>query len=272
MRKFALIAAAFAFIAATQSFAQQQSAAQPKVKSQKELEAVQAVFNAPDPDGRIKAVEALLAKYADTEFKAIALYVAATSAQQKNDFEKMMLYSERTLEADPKNYATKLMMAAGIAQRTKEFDLDKEEKLSRSEKLAKEALEDLKTAVKPRPDFTDEQWEAAKKDFVGQAHEALGMVAMSRKKYDQAIEEFKTASESGQVDPATYVRLGAAYNAAGKPDAAIRVLDKVMALTDVHPAVKQFAQAEKVRATQLKNAAGKPTAPAAPPQVEIKQP
>ena len=103
--------------------------AQPKPKSQKEVEAIQAIFNAQDPDGRIAAAENLLTNFADTEFKAIALQVAAASAQQKNDFEKMVVYAERTLEADPKNYAAMLMLANGIAQRTREFDLDKEEKL-----------------------------------------------------------------------------------------------------------------------------------------------
>ena len=53
------------------------------------------------------------ANFADTEFKAIALQVAAASAQQKNDFEKMVVYAERTLEADPKNYPAMLMLANG---------------------------------------------------------------------------------------------------------------------------------------------------------------
>ena len=122
--------------------------AQPKPKSQKEVEAIQAIFSAQDPDGRIAAAEKLLTDFADTEFKAIALQVAAASAQQKNDFEKMVVYAERTLEADPKNYAAMLMLANGIAQRTREFDLDKEEKLTRSEKYAKNAMDIVKTAAK----------------------------------------------------------------------------------------------------------------------------
>src|SRR5436853_7501589 len=96
--------------------------AQPKPKSQKELEAIQAIFNAQDPDSRIAAAEKLLTNFADTEFKAIALQVAAASAQQKNDYEKMTVYAARTLEADPNNYSDMLMLARGRAQRTREFD------------------------------------------------------------------------------------------------------------------------------------------------------
>jgi tetratricopeptide (TPR) repeat protein len=246
---------------------------QPQPKSKGELEALQAMFNAQDPDARIKAADELLLKYADTDFKATALFLAAASFEQKNDFEKMVLYSERTLEADPKNYNAMLMLARGYAQRTREHDLDREEKLTKAEKYAKDAETLIKGAVKPRPDITDEQWESARKDLLAQAHEALGLTAMARKKYDVAIAEFKQSVEgSSQPDPSTMVRLAAAYNLSNKPDEAIALLDKLMAQPDLHPTIKQFAQAEKVRATQMKS--GKPGAPAnpAPAQIEIKKP
>ena len=236
---------------------------QPQPKSQKELEAIQAMFNAPDPDGRIKAAQELIQKFADTEFKSIAFQMVAMSYQMKNDVENMVIWSERVLEAEPKNYNAMLMIAAGLAQRTREFDLDKEEKLSRAEKMAKSAEELVKTAAKPRPDLPDEQWESAKKDYSAQAHEALGLVANSRKKYDVAIAEYKLAIETAaNPDPATMVRLGAVYNVAGKPDEAIAIIDKLLAMPEVHPQIKQFAQAEKARAVQAKTGA-KPAAPPA---------
>jgi hypothetical protein len=40
----------------------------------------------------------------------------------------------------------------------------------------------LKTAPKPNANITDDQWTAAKKDFAAEAHAALGMGAMARKK------------------------------------------------------------------------------------------
>ena len=230
--------------------------AQPKPKSQKEVDAIMAMQNAPDPDSRIKAGQELITKFADTEFKAVALQMIAMSYQQKNDVENMILWSERLLEADKKNFSAMLMIAQGLAQRTREFDLDKEEKLGRAEKFAKEAQEVIKTAVKPGAHVTDEQWEAAKKDFTSQAFESLGMVATARKKYDEAIASYKTAIEATPTpDYATMVRLGSVYNLAGKPDDAIAILDKVLASPEAHPTIKQFAQNEKNRAAQAKGAA-----------------
>ena len=69
------------------------------------------------------------------------------------------------------------------------------------------------------------------------------------------------------------VRLGQAYNAAGKSDEAIAILDKVMADTNVHPQIRQVAQAERVRAIQAKGSGVKAPAasPVAPAQIEPKK-
>jgi tetratricopeptide (TPR) repeat protein len=124
--------------------------------------------------------------------------------------------------------------------------------------------------------MTDDQWNSAKKDYVARAHQALGLSAMIRKKWDVSIAEFKTAIESSdKPDPATQVRLASAYDAAGKYDEALAILDKLMAQTDLHPSIRQYAQAERVRAMQGKGAGAKtaaPATPAAPAAGETKKP
>lgn len=247
-------------------------AKQPQVKSQAEGQAVMAIFQAQDPDSRIKAADELVTKFADSEFKPLALFFAAVSYQQKNDYENTIVYAERTIEADPKHYQSMLILASTIAQRTREFDLDREEKLGRAEKYAKDALEILKTVPKPRADLPDEQWEAAKKDFQAQAYEAFGLAEMARKDYTGAAAQFKKALDvATNPDPATKVRLGAAYEKAGQHDNAIAVLDEVINDPTVHAQIKQFAQAERARAMEAKSGGQKAETPAAPAQVEIKK-
>ncbi len=237
-------------------FAQSANVKQPKVKSQKEAEAFQAILQAQDVDGRMAAVDALLQKFADTELKALALYLATESAAMKGDSAKTIVYGERTLEADPQNYAVQVLMAGDYVQNTKEFDFDKEEKLGKADKYAKASLELLATAPKPNPQLTDEQWAEAKGDFEARAHAALGMAANIRKKYDVAVTEFKAAVDAAKgKDPVTMIRLGMAYSSNKQYDDAIATFDKVMAIADAPPNVKQIAQAEKVRATQAKGAA-----------------
>ena len=146
-------------------------------------------------------------------------------------------------------------MASELAQHTREFDLDRDEKLNKSDKYADDAIAIIPTAAKPNAQVKDDQWEGFKKDMIAQAHETKGTSAMVRKKYDVAITEFKTAAETAvDKEPATYVRLASAYDSAGKYDDAIATIDKVLAMPDLQPVVKQVAEQEKARAQQGKNA------------------
>ncbi len=242
--------------------------AQPKPKSKAEFEALKAMFDAQTADARIAACENVLTKFVDSDFKATALYFEALSYEQKGNYEQSVVFGERTVEADPKHYQAMLMLATAIAQHTKEFDLDRAEKLAQVDKYAKTALAVLNDAPKPNANLTDDQWAAAKKDFAAQAHTALGMGALASKKLDVAEAEFKTALETASnPDPGVMVRLGRAYSEAGKYDEAIAQFDKVMAMSDLNPTIKQIAQAERVRAMQKKggpppaNPEAKPDAP-----------
>jgi len=124
-------------------------AKQPAVKSAAEGQALQAIFHSADNQARIKLATDFLVKFADSDFKALVLMVTAETYRQLNDYANMIIYAERTLETDPNHYMAMLMLASGIGQRTREFDLDREEKLGRVEKYANRAMEILKTAPSP---------------------------------------------------------------------------------------------------------------------------
>ena len=125
----------------SQLLAQQPAAAPagpkgPTPKSEAERVAVVAVFQAQQagPDAVIKAAEELLTKFADTEFKEVALFTEAQAYQQKKDTPKAQIFAERVLEINPKNFQASLMVGEILASTTRENDLDREDKLTRAEK------------------------------------------------------------------------------------------------------------------------------------------
>jgi tetratricopeptide (TPR) repeat protein len=224
-----------------------------KVKSQKEAEAVNAVVAAQTPDARIAAVENLLSKFKDTEFKAAVLEMAANAAQQKNDAAATMIYGNRALEANPKSMQALLIVSSTMAQGTKEFDLDKDEKVKKASKMATDAIAIINTAEKPNPQLPDDQWASIKKDMLSRGHETLGMLAAVDKKFDVAITEFKTALDVGATpDPSVMVRLTVAYTNAKRFDEATAMADKVLATAGTPDALKKIAQEEKTRIVKLK--------------------
>jgi tetratricopeptide (TPR) repeat protein len=247
MNKLRAIAATFAIVAIAATANAQ------KPKGPQEYAALKALFDATTPDAKIAAGDNVITNFPNTEFKSVVLYMMAEAYGQKNDDAKMIVFGERALEADPKNLPADLLLATGIARKIRDNDLDKDERLKQAEKYANDALALIPNTPKVNAQMTDEQFSEMKKEYTADAHQALGMVAAVRKKNDDAINEFKQAVEGpANPDPAAMVRYAQALNKGGKYDEAIAVAEKVMAIPNVNPAFKQFAQAEKVRAFQAK--------------------
>jgi tetratricopeptide (TPR) repeat protein len=235
------------------------SSAQMKPKSKAEYDALNKMLTATTPDDRIQAGEEVIANFEKTDFKSFVFFTIAQSYLAKKDDVKAIVYGERALEADPKDYQASLLLAQTIATKVRENDLDRDERYKDAEKYAKQAIENIPAATKPNAQLTDEQWDNEKKNLTADAHQYLGIIAMGRKKYDVAVSEFGEAvTGAHDPDPAAIVRLAAADNKAGKYDDAIANADKVMALPNIAASIKQFAQAEKVRAFAAKQAAAPP--------------
>jgi tetratricopeptide (TPR) repeat protein len=185
-----------------------------------------------------------------SRFKETALLFEANAYQQKGDLDKAQVYGEQVLAANPKNFQVTNMLGTMIVQRTRENDLDKEERLSKAEKYFNMTIDNLKTAAKPNPQLSDAQWEEGKKYLIADAHNGLGMVALARKKYDAAAGEFKQAAEGAPDEPTYQVRLASALQQAGKNDEAVAICDKVLANPNLHPQIKSVAQNIKAAAAK----------------------
>ncbi|MGA7413490.1 MAG: hypothetical protein WBW33_23655 [Bryobacteraceae bacterium] len=242
-----LVAAAVLLLAAP-AFAQ-------KAKSKEELAALQKVQQASTPAEQLAAIDYVLTNFADTQFKSVLLGMATDVSNRSHDYEKTIIYGERALEADPKSFYVRYILAGAIVQHTRVNDLDRDTKLKQADTYCNEGIELLKTAQNTRTDVTPAQWEDTKKDQTAAFYDILGMSADLRKDYPTAITDFKTALASGaHQEPATLDRLAKAYNENKQYDDAIATADKVLALADAQPVIKQVAQQEKDKATKLKAA------------------
>ena len=234
MNRFRTILLAVAVgVTATSLLAQSASPTPPKPKSRKEAEALSAVVKAQTqgPDALIAAANDFITHYADTDFKGWAFYVMTLASDQKHDLIYEVDYGEQCIAADPMNYAAMALVARAIAEGTKKYDLDKDEKLARVRKLAKDAIElAKKNPPKPNPQITDERWAAAVADMVSPAYEGLGDAAMVEEKYEECAVNLKQDLDSApHPDPALMVRLGFCYRLAKNYDAATAILDRAIA-------------------------------------------
>jgi tetratricopeptide (TPR) repeat protein len=227
---------------------------QGKKVSKGEADAYNAMVHAAqsgDNDATIKAADELTTKFADTQFKSVALLLEARAYQGKGDDDRAQVYAEQCIAVDPKNYQAPLLVGESIVQHTRENDLDKDEKLAKAEKDLNLAIENTKAAEKPNPNLTDAQWEEAKKFSTAEAQADLGRVFMLRKKYAEAIVPLQSAVEA-DPQPAYFVWLASSQQQSGKNDDAIATCDKLLALPNLDPRFRQAATAVKLDAAKAK--------------------
>lgn len=238
------------------AFGQQQLAQPPKAatgelkaKSKEEAAAIKKINEAKTDDDKIAAVDAFITGFPNSDFKSYELMVAAETADHKVDYAKAVSYGEMAIQADPKSFYAMLLVAGELAQHTQKYDLDKEEKLTKAEKLVADALAIIPTAEKPHSGGVSEaDWNTFKKEQTGTAHKDLGLVAEKRGKWDVAANEYQAALDVDPGDQVTMARLANADNESGKFTEALATANKVLKLDNLNPTVKAFAEQQVQRA------------------------
>lgn len=232
----------------------------PQAKSQEEVNGLNLCMAAPDHDSRIEFCEQFLADFQKTEFKEAAYQLIFGAYQEKNDFENVLIYGEKTLEVNPDNAYVLVTMGWVIPLRTRQFDLDKDEKLSQAEGYAKRALGIVPTLPPPNPSVTEDDWLLAKKDLMSQAHEALGTIALKRRDYVQAEKAYRQSLAVSTKQTGTmFYQIAEALKGQKKYDEALSMLDQSIARGGRKlPNGKDAAEAMKAELTKLKTSGAAP--------------
>lgn len=183
------------------------------------------------PDRSINYCQKLLVEYKDTEYKENALFFTTLGYQRLNDFENMLTYGELVLEENPDNIGTLLALSYVLPIRTRQHDLDKEEKLSQAESYAMRALDIIPRAENPNPDLmTDDDWLLEKKDLMSNAHSSLGAVAAKREDWTAMEQSYRQALQiANKQTSELFYQIAKALKEQGKNDEALGMLDQSIA-------------------------------------------
>ena len=205
----------------------------PQFKSQEEIDAFILVQSAATEDQRASAGVDFIAKFPKSEAVGLASYMTMLAYQQLNDFDNMLLYGELVLDSDPVpnvRVGTLISLASAIPARTREFDLDKDEKLNKAEDFAKQAMNLIPTIQKMDPNMLDDEWLATKMEFMSQCHEAIGSVMLKRQDYAAAEASMRKAMDlTPSPQPFTLYQLATALNKQGKNEEVGELLDRCTA-------------------------------------------
>lgn len=251
---------------ATQTPAAPEHKSPPSAKTQDEFAAYQAAANNSDPAAAEKAADDFAAKYPQSDLRGLLYSNLMRRYQQANDSEKTLETARKVLTYEPNDPLALVMAATVLAERTRESDLDRDERYDESVKDAQRALETVNTDLMAPNNITPEQLDGAKKMLMSMAHSAIGMVDLDRKDDAAAQQQFQQSialSPSGQVEPLTYLRLALAQDHLKQYSEALMSANKAVSSAPPNSPVAMLAKQEVDRLGKLTGSGATPP-PAVP--------
>jgi tetratricopeptide (TPR) repeat protein len=256
----------------TQSGTQQGAAAAPagkrppQAKTQPEFDAYQAAMkNANDPVAMEKAADDFAAKFPESELRVLLYRTAMHGYQTANNAEKMLDTAQKVLKIDPDDPEALIGAAEVITERTRDTDLDKDQRLAEAQKDAQQALQTIDTDVAIPAGTPQERIDAYKGFLRSSAYSILGTLAFNQKNYTEAEAQFRKSIDAypSQPDPVVVLRLAIALDNQGKYPDALKEANRAVELTQENTSAGTLARRERDRLVQLTG--GTNPAPASKP-------
>ena len=250
---------------AGQAAAAPQGKRAPAAKTQPEFDAYKAAIQLTDAAEAEKAADDFAAKFPDSELRAV-LYKSAMQKYQSNP-DKTLEMAQKALALDGDDPEALVTASQVLAERTRDTDLDRDQKLAEAKKDAERALATVDTDV-PATGFPPEKIDQFKRFVRSEAYAVLGTLATNAKNYPEAETDLRKSIEAfpEQVDPVAVLRLAIALDMQNKYPDALKYANQAVDLTKNQPdsAAARAARSEQDRLTKLSS--GSAPGQSAPPQ------
>jgi tetratricopeptide (TPR) repeat protein len=238
----------------------------PQAKTQPEFDAYQAaIANMKDPAAMEKSADDFAAKFPTSDLRVLLYRGAMNSYQSANNADKMMEMGRKILSLDPNDPEAALGVAQVLAERTRDTDLDKEQRYDEAAKMAQHALETIDTDVAAPAGTPPEKLEAYKRYLKSTAYAVIGTIQFDQEKFAESESTLHKSidADPSQPDPVAILRLALALDKQDKYPEALQQATKVVAMTQESTNIGSTARREQDRLQKLTSTApGASTAPA----------
>ncbi|MGA7220723.1 MAG: hypothetical protein WBX38_20580 [Candidatus Sulfotelmatobacter sp.] len=231
----------------------------PQAKTQPEFDAYKTAAALTDPAAQEKAASEFAAKYPDSELRVLLYKSVMHSYQQANNADKMMETAQKVLTYDADDPEALLGVAQVLAERTRDTDLDKDQRLAEARKNAQHALVTVETDI-PTAGQPPDRVEAYKNFLKSSAYEILGTLDYNAKQWADAETNLRKSIEAypQQPDPVAVLRLSLALDQENKYPEALKYVNQAVDLTKEGTGAGDAARKEKDRLTQLTGSGAPP--------------
>src|SRR6266481_5954447 len=226
----------------------------PQTKTQPEFDAWKAAAaNTTDPAAAEKAADDFASKFPNSEVRVLLYQNAMRLYQNANNAEKTEAMGRKVLSLDGDNPEALVMVAEVIAERTRDSDIDKDQRFAEATSMAQKALQTIDTDISVPAGTPQEKIDAYKAGLRSQAYSIIGAIDYKKENYAAAQEDLQKSIDAYPTDPAPVdiLRLALALDKQGKYPEALKVANRVVEMTKDDTAVGTTARHERDRLQQL---------------------
>jgi tetratricopeptide (TPR) repeat protein len=245
--------------------AQPQGKTPPQAKTQEEFNAYQEAAGKTTSEEAEAAADAFSAKYKDSEIRTVLYHRVMQMYQNANNADKAIETGRKILAITPNDPIANVMVATFISERTRDTDLDKDERLAEAQKDANRAIQTVDTDFVYPPGTPPERVEGAKAMIKSMAYSALGATESVKENYAGAEKYFQQAVSvpNAQVDAITWLQYALVLDKAKKYQDALVKANQAFNLAPAGSSVQTLVKQERDRLLKLTGSGAPSATPAA---------
>jgi tetratricopeptide (TPR) repeat protein len=239
----------------------------PQAKTQPEFDAYKAAAASTDPAALEKAADDFATKFPDSELRVLLYKVAMRLYQNANNADKTETMGRKVLSFDGDDPEALVIVAEVIAERTRDSDIDKDQRYGEAATMAQKATQTIETDVQVPAGTPQDKIDAYKSMIKSQAYSIMGTIDFKKENFPAAEQNLQKSIDAYPSDPDKVVvlRLALTLDKEQKYPEALKVANRAVELTQDNTAVGTPARHERDRLQQLTGGAA-PAQPQTPPK------
>jgi tetratricopeptide (TPR) repeat protein len=233
----------------------------PQAKTQPEYEAYKTAIALTDAAAAEKAADDFATKFPDSELRVMLYKSAMRSYQRAGNSDKIIEMGRKGLALDGDDPELLVTVASELAEKTRDTDLDKDQRLDEAMKMSQKTLTTVDTDVSIPPNTPQDQVDAYKGQLRSFAYSIIGTLEFKKDNFAGAEADLRKSIDAypSQPDPVVVLRMAISLDRQGKYPEALKEANHAVDLTQDGTSAGKLARQERDRLNQL--VGGNATAP-----------
>lgn len=232
----------------------------PAAKTTPEYEAYKAAAALTDPAAAENAANDFAVKFKDSELRIVLFKNVMRDYQRAGNSDKIIEMGRKALAIDGDDPEALVTVAGELAEKTRDTDLDKDQRLDEAMKMAQKAVQTVDTDVAIPQGTPQDQVDTYKSQLRSFAFSIIGTLEFKKDNFADAETDLRKSIDAfpSAPDPVVVLRLAISLDRQNKYADALKEANRAVDMTQETTSAGKLARQERDRLTQLAGTPGQP--------------